>query len=407
MAKSICFTNQGEIDPRTITTFGVNVKPNSDSPIGYFGTGLKYAIAIALRHRCTVTVQSGLREFRFYPKNVDIRGKAFDLVMMLDGDLPEIELPMTLELGKNWDLWMVYRELLCNALDEGSSLDEAAQVINSKPLATAGLTRVIISGDQFLTEHFARAKWLLLTSPMHKVDSVLELHRGPAQGLFFKNIRISHLPVESAFSYNLTELTYGKLSEDRTLDSHTAMVNLVRAFALSETVEVGLLESLLLAQHGWEKKWDWTWCFSDPSSRFVKVVDDLIDGHYGTINRSAIDFCKSKLSKRTPKEVELTAVQAKMLAKAKQFVAKLGEPIGEKIVVVEDLGSQWNAGLASEGIIYLPKSSFGRGTKFIASTLLEEHLHISKGLRDESRELQDWLFNFVISLGEELQGEPL
>ena len=46
---SIIFTNQGEIDIRAVTTFGVSVK-NDNSAIGMFGTGLKYAIAIILRH---------------------------------------------------------------------------------------------------------------------------------------------------------------------------------------------------------------------------------------------------------------------------------------------------------------------------------------------------------------------
>jgi len=41
----IVFENQGEIDLIAFTPFGVNTK-ETDSPIGFFGTGLKYATAV-------------------------------------------------------------------------------------------------------------------------------------------------------------------------------------------------------------------------------------------------------------------------------------------------------------------------------------------------------------------------
>lgn len=44
----IIFENSGEIDPQLISLIGVNVK-ESESAIGYFGTGLKYAIACLAR----------------------------------------------------------------------------------------------------------------------------------------------------------------------------------------------------------------------------------------------------------------------------------------------------------------------------------------------------------------------
>jgi len=52
--KPIIFHNQGELDIRAVTTFGLSVKKN-DNPIGYFGTGLKYAIAAlpkSAKHSC-------------------------------------------------------------------------------------------------------------------------------------------------------------------------------------------------------------------------------------------------------------------------------------------------------------------------------------------------------------------
>jgi hypothetical protein len=50
---------------------------------------------------------------------------------------------------------------------------------------------------------------------------------------------------------------------------------------------------------------------------------------------------------------------------------------------------------------------FHQGTKQVASALLEEHLHLAKGLPDESRAMQNFLFDLICSLGERLLGEPL
>lgn len=57
-ATQVIFRNKGIIDPRSITTFGVSSK-DSESAIGYFGTGLKYAIAILLREGCKIDIYTG------------------------------------------------------------------------------------------------------------------------------------------------------------------------------------------------------------------------------------------------------------------------------------------------------------------------------------------------------------
>ena len=61
---TIYFTNPGEIDIRAVTTMGVNVKEGSSS-IGYFGTGLKYAIATLLREGQEIIIHSGLTTYYF------------------------------------------------------------------------------------------------------------------------------------------------------------------------------------------------------------------------------------------------------------------------------------------------------------------------------------------------------
>jgi len=59
----------GLLDTRSFTTFGINAKPNAKSPIGMFGTGLKYSIAVLMRQALKVTVWIGDQPYEFLLKN--------------------------------------------------------------------------------------------------------------------------------------------------------------------------------------------------------------------------------------------------------------------------------------------------------------------------------------------------
>ena len=45
---TVSFITPGQIDLENVFTFGISAK-ESDNPIGFFGTGLKFAIATLLR----------------------------------------------------------------------------------------------------------------------------------------------------------------------------------------------------------------------------------------------------------------------------------------------------------------------------------------------------------------------
>lgn len=77
----IVFENEGEIDPRLAMLIGVNVKETSGA-IGFFGTGLKYAIACLSRWGETIVIQSGENEFAFSVEDTEIRGKTFGVMSM-------------------------------------------------------------------------------------------------------------------------------------------------------------------------------------------------------------------------------------------------------------------------------------------------------------------------------------
>ena len=57
----IIFENKGLIDVHAISIMGVSVK--EEGSIGYFGTGLKYAIATLLREGQKITIWRGKEPF--------------------------------------------------------------------------------------------------------------------------------------------------------------------------------------------------------------------------------------------------------------------------------------------------------------------------------------------------------
>ena len=91
---TIYFGNQGAMDLDVIRVMGVSVKVK-DNPIGFFGTGLKFAICTLLRsgHKVKLII-NGVEVYEFSVEDVTIRGETFQRIKMND----EL-LPFTTELG--------------------------------------------------------------------------------------------------------------------------------------------------------------------------------------------------------------------------------------------------------------------------------------------------------------------
>jgi len=107
------FMNNGNFDIRAMMTMGVSAKL-SDSAIGFFGTGFKYAVAVILRGGGSVKVSTIDGVYEFTKKEEIIRDQKFDLVMINGSSAG-----FTTHMGINWEPWMAFRELFCNAKDEG------------------------------------------------------------------------------------------------------------------------------------------------------------------------------------------------------------------------------------------------------------------------------------------------
>ena len=195
----LSFYNAGIINEVSITTFGINAKDN-DSAIGYFGTGLKYAIAVLLRNGHSISIKSGKNNFTFHLQNEQVRGKSFDVVCMNGKPLG-----FTTELGKNWELWMAYRELFCNAKDEGGG------VMGSEINNTLFDTVITVTGLDDI--HKNNGEFILSSSPV-AVSGNVEVHKLKSNGIFYKGILVGAFK-DMLYSYNVNKSV--ELTEDRTL----------------------------------------------------------------------------------------------------------------------------------------------------------------------------------------------
>ena len=392
MPMTVSFQNPGLIDLRAIQIMGVSVK-ETDNPIGYFGTGLKYAIAVLLRNAQSITIYRGCEAFRFTAGAESIRGRDFHVVRM-NGE----PLGITTDLGRNWQMWQAFREIYANNLDEHG--DHALGVTTP----TADTTTVRVEGDAFANEYARRGQIFLQSKPLFEGHEA-NVHPGPSSHVFYRGVRVATLQKPSLYTYNIKHEM--QLTEDRTLEDLWRVSYRV-ASSLSQCEDTEILRNTLGAKTGTYERDNLDFGNAGsytPSEAFIQTVKSL-----GVrCNGSARTYLERKGALvKAYKPCTPTGVESTSLARAWAFLERhgLANRGTYPVTTVMDLG-EGILGLAKDGQIYLAKAALQQGTKQIASTLLEEYIHLQHGFADCTRELQTFLFDKVISMGEEITGEPL
>lgn len=399
----ISFQNDGLIDKRAITIMGISSK-EGDNPIGFFGTGLKYAIAIVLRHGGQITIWRGLEKLEFRTEREQVRVDEFDIIYMNDQ-----QLGYTTNLGRTWEPWMCFRELYCNTLDE-DGLTAATRI---RPVE--GSTTVHVSKfPEFEECHGKRSSFMLETRPLYS-DPVagVEVHPGASQHIYYRGIMAGvELPNQALYTYNIT--AQSQLTEDRTLRFPERVLGMIGRMVAQGMHDEALLRNIISAKSdSWEHQFNIEGYnnFSEMSDTFVRVVEAAIKDPSTPINQSAqsLWFRQSGRDAK-PKEIELNAVQRAQLRRAMEFCARLGYPVNVPVLVVR-ASKQTNklgwAELHPEQRIIVTERVFEMGTKMLAGTLLEENWHVEFSFNDMTRDFQNFLVDQIVSLGERLDGEAL
>lgn len=276
MTRAVVFVTPGLIDIRAFTHFGVNSKPNSTNPIGYFGTGLKYAIAVLVREGMRPVVWIGNTQYTFFPKESKFRDKDFTFIRMkkvdhsLMGKLKPyyLDLPFTTELGKNWELWQAFRELESNTRDEGG----LTRMQGEYPvLHTAHETKIIVEGEKFakvyenINEVFLDPS-LEIGWANHEIQII---NRG-SEYVYYRGLRVLKLEKPTKHTYNL--LGSQTLTEDRTLMYPHVVEQEVGRFVTLTNDEKLIRKTIEKDDKHWEGAIRWNYVYHTPGETFMSVV---------------------------------------------------------------------------------------------------------------------------------------
>ena len=401
MQNKIYFMNNGYFDMRAMLTFGVSAKANENA-IGYFGTGFKYAVAIILRLGGSISIQtkneSGIIEqYQFVAKKESIRDQEFDIVYLqnaMDGSIREAG--FTTRLGINWKPWMAYRELFCNAKDEGGVIS----TINERKHDTVITVECHDIWDTHANQHnYILSDDAKVLSSHYECDIIA----GRSNYIYYRGIAVLETE-KSKFSYNIKSAV--SLTEDRTVALlHQVKWPIQRAIQSCDDDSI-IRECVVSGDHfeavnGFDIDWACSQTFLDTCNQMQKTTDR------GICESARIVLKKHVLKNREFEDFALTKVQFMALEKAKKFLFKMDVNVDDyPIKTVNGLGENV-MGRALDGVIYLSEIPFNMGVKQIASTLLEEWVHNKTGAKDFDRVMQSWLFDKILTLGENINREPL
>lgn len=386
----IVFENQGEIDLRVITTFGVCDKVGKN-PIGYFGTGLKYAIAVLLREKVKVVLWKGTQRFEFYTRRQKLRTTEADWIVM-KGPMKEHVLAFTTQLGKNWEVWQALRELMCNTLDEGGTYE---WVTDEEELTVCKGRTVFILEGTVAEEAFRKRDTIILgTTPLHK-HYMCEIHEGDGNWIYYRGIRVHKNEKPALYNYNI--LSEQRLTEDRTLDgvwgAHYAI-----AAAVADCEDGKLVDAILKApKERMEHEVDFS--YASPSRPFIRAVRDSMSS-FEHINPTSIGVFHSysssygmTLPHRYPTEEEAAVIRS-----AQKVWENVGAPIQKyPCYMATNIGDNVDAH-AYGGAMYLNPELLKKDLRDVARVMFECFMKLHYQLTPLSAEAHRFLVQWSTSL---------
>jgi hypothetical protein len=386
--ETITFHNDTELDPNAFSVMGMSVK--EEGSFGRFGTGLKYAIAKTLSLGDSIEITTKGQRFYFDTKKMQFRGKDFEQITC-NGK----EMPYTTELGKHWEPWQAYRELLCNARDEGGGVSNGDGV--------KAETKITVKGSALSDVHSIKDTYFLREDEsIIWQNDTLQIIERPSNKVFYQGICVGSI-APSRYTYNL--LRGVTLSEDR-----LAMYSILIPGNIGEQVRKcdnkAIAEGVLGDHFGAEGTLEGQMEFSgsgEPSQEFLDVAKRYFKKSR-LVPKGMRDFarhCQSEILENTE---EFTEREETMLGKAKDFLLGAGYDLNRfEIVKIPSEGANL-FGTGEGKRINLTKRAFESGMFDLCATLLEEFAHCDSGYEDFTRDFQDWIFRAVLTQAEARQG---
>jgi hypothetical protein len=409
----IVFRNKNEMDIRSVTMLGMNSKPGNANPIGFFGSGLKYAICVLLREKQKIEIWSGLNKYTFRLKDMNFRDKAFQGIVMRGPDGVETDLSYTTEFGKNWTLAHAYRELWSNCKDEGGEVSEDRDADFwltggcETHYGESGFTAITVAGAEFAQVH-DRAYGTILLPKDGKLlyeDEQGQVFLGASSKTYLRGIAALDMKTPSLFTYNLKSPNVG-LTEDRSMAAGDWHLKQFVSDGVARNFSESLIEEILCAGNGY---WEGTnidlQYKTSASNAFCNAAARAIKTRLGQVNESASNLLfrvrdAKKAIVHDP--VALSPQEADILQAAVDVLAGWNMRVDDiSIMLVESLGpnSLAHAYISARQIVLTRKLL--NDFELLVGTLIEEWLHIARNLADNSRPMQEALIGLVVKFGME------
>lgn len=421
----IKIVNKGEIDVDALMLLGATSKRGDDSKIGYFGSGLKYALAVLLRNKIDFKIYAGDKEIKVTLGKKEFRGKTFD-VIKVNGKFTSL----TTEMGVDWEPWFAVREVYCNAIDEGEASMKVSETLGGE----AGFTTVYIKNEYVLADLFEN--WNKFFSEK-RTDVLAEsealntrIFEGNKHELlvYRKGVRVHQADRKCLFHYDLGWI---KINESRVVASQFEMM-LGIPRVLGKMATPSMIAKIFDGyQDTFEKDLSWSSVniFNNDWLEMIggrKIVIDTVAGYFmeEMANSKCLllpedlaialkDYFGTKvnvLGKTDKYEsgflMKATPEQEVAITEAKAFLAKGDIDVTYPIVVFH-FSEESKLGEANSGTIRLSPKLFDMGKRNVVITMLEEFAHLQSGFGDKTRSFQDFLFHKWMTLLENKIGERL
>lgn len=421
--KYIKISNKIEIEEQAFTLIGASTKRGDSSKIGFFGSGLKYALAVILRNEVPLTIYSGDKKIDIGTKKEVFRGQEFNTIYV-NGQ----KTSMTREMGTDWKLWFALREIYCNAIDEDNGMISYCDEINPIKGETHfyleindSIKSIMDSWDNYFS--FKR-KDMVVSGVGGKMFC------GNAKTIIYrKGVQCYEIDYTNAlYHYDLEHIKINESREaNNTMELKKSIVNFIGKNA-DKSIIMNLFDNY---KNTYEEDLYWD-DVSFYNNLWLDVIDnkilieDNIAGHFSLlIQREPCLILPHKMIKSLKKcfgekvrtkskqsyydnymVIEKTEKQEKLLGDCLVFLSNAGFDINHtiKVVIFEE---KHILGQAKDNCILLSDKVFELGKKEIVSTLLEETFHIQSGAKDETREFQNYLIIKLINMLEEKNKEYL
>jgi hypothetical protein len=411
------FANKGEVPINAFKLLGASSKRNDSSKIGYFGTGLKYALAVLLREGIPFKVYAGEKEVKISTRKTKFLDQEIN-VITVNGEKTSI----TVEAGINWEPWFAIREIYSNNLDEGGTMKPFQSM---KP--EAGTTKIYVGIDEKVqqftenwAQYFSNTRTVLFENPHYKI---LQKANKDFLTVFRRGICTYQNRKTSLFDYDVVRLG---INESRVAEhDYEARQRCAEALACCTNAEV-LTEFMNCDVEKYAEKdsdW-WTYIFDEFNCEYrisdtwlevfkdKRIVPTEYGGFYGmTENSVALPerLCK-KLYERFGDKLQIMGATKEayiildkkpttIVEPAMKLLEKVGFGYPMEKVRWAKFKDEGVLGLADGGLVLLSEKLDSIAySNDILEVLFEEVAHTKSGKSDNTRGFQDYIIKLACAL---------